>query len=142
MIINSRLYPGSHGGAGEIGNITYKEKNFEHYCSGRFFQREFGMDGYELQKAADGGDYAAREKLAAIGDHIGEIVMAAIYAFDPEIIVLGGSVSKGFEYFETRMRDKLKMFHYQNSLKHLKIVPSKKSHIAVLGAAALCLDQP
>lgn len=142
VIINGHLYSGSHGGAGEIGNIIYKEKNFEHYCSGRFFQREFGMDGYELQKAADGGDYAAREKLAAIGDHIGEVVMAALYAFDPEVIVLGGSVSKGFPYFEGRMREKMKAFHFQNSLKRLKIVLSKRNHIAVLGSAALCLDQP
>ncbi len=141
VVINGKLYSGSHGGAGEIGNITYKEKNFEHYCSGRFFLREFGADGYALQQAADGGDYAAREKLASIGDHIAEVIMAALYAFDPEIIVLGGSVSKGFPYFENRLREKLKTFHFQNSLRRLKIIPSKKANIAVLAAAALCLDQ-
>jgi glucokinase len=140
VVIHGKLYSGSNGGAGEIGNITYKEKNFEYYCSGRYFQREFGTDGYTLQQAADRGDYAAREKLASIGDHIAEVIMAALYAFDPEIIVLGGSGSKGFPYFESRMRARLKTFHFQNSLKRLKIIPTKKVNIAVLAAAALCLD--
>jgi glucokinase len=141
VVINGRLFSGRNGGAGEIGSITYKEKDFEHYCSGRFFRREFGEDGFALQQRADNGDDAAREKLAAFGDDFAEVVMALLYAYDPEMIVLGGSVSKSFPYFEGRMREKLKSFHFQSSLKRLKIVQSKKPHIAVLAAAALCLDK-
>jgi glucokinase len=143
VVIGGKLFSGSNGGAGEIGSITYKEKNFEHYCSGRFFQREFGLDGAALDQRAVAGDRDAQEKLAKFGDDFAEVIMALLYAYDPEIIVLGGAVSKPFPFFEKRLWEILKTkFHFQNSLKRLKIVRSKKPHIAVLAAAALCLDQP
>jgi glucokinase len=142
VIIDGKLYSGSNGGAGEIGSIAYKEKNFEHYCSGRFFQREFGLDGGMLYERAKNGDRKAQAMFAAFGDDFANVIMALLYAYDPEIIVLGGSVSKAYPYFEQRMRKGLKAFHFQNSLKRLKIVQSKKANIAVLAAASLCLDRP
>jgi glucokinase len=141
VVIGGKLFSGTNGGAGEIGSITYREKNFEHYCSGRYFQREFGQDGAALDYRAANGDREAQEMLASFGDHLAEVIMAALYAYDPEIIVLGGSVSKSFRFFEERVWEILKAkFHFQDSLKRLKIVQSKKPHIAVLAAAALCLD--
>jgi glucokinase len=140
VIINGKLYSGSNGGAGEIGSIAYKEKDFEHYCSGRFFQREFGLDGATLYGRAKNGDRQAQAMFAAFGDNFANVIMALLYAYDPEIIVLGGSVIKAYPYFEARMREKLKMFHFQNSVKRLKIVRNKKVNIAVLAAASLCLD--
>jgi glucokinase len=141
VVIGGKLFSGSNGGAGEIGSITYREKNLEHYCSGRFFTREFGADGAVLDRRAAAGDHAAREKLAKFGEPLAEVIMAALYAYDPEMIVLGGSVSKSFPLFEARVWEILKAkFHFQNSLKRLKIVQSKKPHIAILAAAALCLD--
>lgn len=140
VVINGRLYSGKNCGAGEIGRISYRKKDLEHYCSGRFFQREFGLDGLTLQQRAENGDRRAQKMLAAFGDNFASVIMALLYAYDPQIIVLGGSVSKSFPFFEARMREKLKTFRFQNSLKRLKIVQSKKPNIAVLGAAALCLD--
>ena len=142
IVIGGKLFSGKNGGAGEIGSITYREKNFEHYCSGRYFQREFGVDGATLDHRAANGDHVAQEQLASFGDHLAEAIMALLYAYDPEIIVLGGSVSKSFRFFEARVWEILRAkFHFQNSLKRLKIVPSKKPHIAILAAAALCLDK-
>jgi glucokinase len=141
VVINGRLYSGSNGGADEIGAIPYQGKNFEHYCSGRFFQREFGLDGATLQQRAGSGDRKAQAMLAAFGDDFASVIMALLYAYDPEIIVLGGSVSKAYPYYEKRMREKLKGFHFQNSLKKLVIAQTQKPNIAVLAAAALCLDQ-
>ena len=36
--------------------------------------------------------------LAAFGDDFANVIMAVLYAYDPEIIVLGGSVSKAYPY--------------------------------------------
>jgi glucokinase len=140
VVINGKLYSGNNGGAGEIGAIAYKGKNFEHFCSGQFFLREFGIDAATLQKRADGGDRKARAMFAAFGDHFAEVIMTLLYAYDPEIIVLGGSVNIAYPYFEKRMREKLRRFDFQSSLKKLVITQTKKPNIAVLGAAALCLD--
>jgi len=142
VIINGRLYSGSNGGAGEIGAIAWRDKDFEHYCSGRFFQREFGLEGAILQQRAAGGDRQAQAMLAAFGDDFANVIMALLYAYDPEIIVLGGSVIKAYPYYEERMREKLKAFHFQKSLKKLVIARTRKPNIAVLAAAALCLDNP
>jgi glucokinase len=142
VIIDGRLYSGGNGGAGEIGSIAYKGKNFEYYCSGRFFQREFGLDGGTLFERAKKGDREAQAMFAAFGDDFANVIMALLYAYDPEIIVLGGSVSKAYPYFKQRMWEGLKAFHFQNTLKRLKIVQSKKVNIAILAAASLCLDSP
>jgi glucokinase len=140
VVINGKLYSGSNNGAGEIGSIAYQEKDFEHYCSGRFFQREFGVDGATLHERAQNGDRRAQAMFAAFGDNFANVIMALLYAYDPEIIVLGGSVIKAYPFYEKRMREKLKMFHFQNSLKKLVIAQTQKPNIAVLAAAALCLD--
>lgn len=140
VIIGGKLFTGANGGAGEIGHAPYKGEDYEHYCSGRFFQREFGLDAAEIQQRADQGDFKAAEMLAAFGDAFGDAIMAVLYAYDPEIIVLGGGVSKAWPFFEKRMREKLRAFKFQNALKRLKIVQTQKPHIAVLAAAALCLD--
>jgi glucokinase len=142
VIINGRLYSGSNGGAGEIGAIAYRDRDFEHYCSGRVFPREYGLDGATLQQHTKGGDRQAQAMLAAFGDDFANVIMAVLYAYDPEIIVLGGSVSKAYPYFEKRMREKLKAFHFQNSLKKLVLARTRNPNIAVLAAAALCLDNP
>jgi glucokinase len=141
VVINGKLYTGSNGGAGEIGHSPYKDEEFEYYCSGRFFQREFGLDAAEVEKRAETGDFKAAEMLAAFGDHFANVIMAVLYAYDPEIIVLGGGVSNAYPYFKNRLWERLRAFRYQDSLKRLKIVQSKKPHIAILAAAALCLDE-
>jgi len=140
IIIGGKIFYGSNGSAGEIGHAPYLENEFEHYCSGRFFQREFGLDAFTAEQRANAGDRAAQKMFDAFGDHFANAIMTLLYAYDPEIIVLGGGVSNAFPLFEKRMRERLKTFHFQSSLKRLKIVRSKKPNIAVLAAAALCLD--
>jgi glucokinase len=141
VVINGKLYSGSHGGAGEIGHSPYGQSEFEYYCSGRFFEREFGIDAFTAEQRADQGDPAALKMFEAFADHFADVIQAIVYTFDPEIIVLGGGVSKAFRHFEKPMWTNLKArFRFQHSLERLKIVVGKKPDIAVLAAAALCLD--
>ncbi len=141
VVVNGKLYSGTHCGAGEIGNITYLEKNFEYYCSGRFFPREYGVDAYTAEQQADKGDPEAKKMFEAFAGHFADMIMTALYAFDPEIIVLGGGVSLAFRHFKEPMWEKIRAkYHFPSSLKHLKITLSKKPNIAVLAAASLCLD--
>lgn len=142
VIINGALYTGSNGGAGEVGHAPYQAEEFEYYCSGRYFQREFGLGAAEVEQRAEKGDAKAIKMLASFGDHFADVIMAVLYAYDPEMIVLGGGVSHAYPFFEKRMREKLAQFRFQDALKRLKIVQTKKPNIAVLAAAALCLDIP
>lgn len=141
VVINGKLFSGSHGGAGEIGHSPYRQSEFEYYCSGRFFDREFGIDAMTAEQRADAGDPAALKMFEAFADPFADVIQAAVYAFDPEIIVLGGGVSKAFRHFEKPMWANLKArFRFRHSLEQLKIVAGKKPDIAVLAAAALCID--
>jgi glucokinase len=137
IIINNKLYEGRNCGAGEFGMIPYKNKNFEYFCSGHYFTDEFVTTGKDLFIRAKKGDAAAIEIFSMFGTNLGEVIKVIMYSYDPEVIVLGGSVSKAYEFFEPEMRKSISEFAYSNSIKNLKIEVSEIENISVLGAAAL-----
>ncbi|MFQ6045028.1 MAG: ROK family protein [Gemmatimonadales bacterium] len=140
IIIDGRLYPGSNCGAGEFGLIPYLESIYEHYCSGQFFTRHVGQTGAEVFRRAAEGDREALKVFTEFGRHLGEAVKTILYAFDPELIVLGGSVRKAYRFFEAAMWDSIRSFAFPNSIESLTIAVSKLEHVAILGAAALHYD--
>ncbi|XWN37255.1 MAG: ROK family protein [Balneola sp.] len=140
LIFNNVLYSGSNCGAGEVGMLPYKDSIFEHYCSGQFFEIHKKTTGEELFKKAKEGNIEALEAYNEFGTHLGNAVKAIVYAYDPEVIVLGGSVSKAFSLFQNSMYKELEDFAYLNSIRNLKIKTTERESVAVLGAAALVLD--
>lgn len=139
VVVDGRLYSGSNCGAGELGAIPYREHTLEYYCSGAFFARA-GVAGHEQQRRAERGDAEARRLYDEFGFELGYAVMVALYAFDPELVVLGGSVSRAFALFAPAMWRRLGEFSYPHALARLEIAPSEVEHVAILGAAALYLD--
>ncbi len=140
IIIDRRLYSGANCGAGEIGTIPYKEQTVEYYCSGQFFSRNYGVSGRVLYERAQKGDSNALHAFREFGNEMSHALMTALYAFDPEIVIFGGSVSQAFPFFEKAMRENLVSFAYQHALERLVIDRSERPDIALLGGAALYLD--
>ena len=140
VIVDGRLYSGANCGAGEIGSIPYRDGALETYCSGEYFERAAGQSGDVLFELARQGDQEALRLFGDYGHELGQAVMTVLYAYDPELIVLGGSVSTGFEFFEAGLRRRLKAFDYQHILERTNITPSHIEHVAILGAAALHMD--
>jgi glucokinase len=140
IIANGRLYSGANCGAGEFGMLPYLDRDFEAYASGQFFERVHGLTGRELAVRAERGDGAALAAFAEFGRHLGEAVKAICYAVDPEIIVLGGSVSRSFRFFQAALRETFQSYAYSIARERLKIEVSATDNIALLGAAALYLD--
>jgi len=139
VIINGQLYSGANCGAGELGAIPYRDRTFEYYASGQRFQRDHGESGAVLHARAQRGDPEALNIFSAFGLDFGQMMLATLYAYDPEMIVLGGSVSKAFPFFEASMREVLAQFAYKHALDRLQIRVSERPDIAILGAAALCI---
>jgi glucokinase len=139
IIIDGRLYHGVNGGAGEIGLIPYRDHTIEQYCGGEFFQRT-GVGGEEVFRRAQDGDPEALRIYHEYGFELGVAVLAALYAYDPELIVFGGSISRAFPLFERGMRERLATYAYPHTLERLEIARSEIEHAAILGAAALSLD--
>jgi glucokinase len=140
IIIDGRLYSGPNCGAGEIGCIPYRESTLEDYAAGRFFEREAGVGGEVVFERAKGGDPEALRLFHAFGLELGHAILTILYAYDPELIVLGGSIASAFPYFEGGVREKLRSFAYQHVLDKLVIARSETDDVAILGAAALCID--
>jgi len=140
VIIAKKLYNGSNCGAGEFGHIPYQCHDFEYYCSGQRFERDYGISGAELFEKAQKDDREALRIFDLFGLDLGNAIQAVLYALDPQIIVLGGSVSNAYPYFQTAMFETLKKFKYQHALKRLIIERSQNPQIAILGAAALVYD--
>jgi glucokinase len=140
IILNGRLYSGPNCGAGEFGMILYKDTILEHYASGQFFVRNYGIRGEEVHSRAERGDPEARAIFDRFGVHLGDALMIIMLAVDPEAIILGGSVSRDFPFFEKAMRERMKVFPYHKTLERVVIEVSAEPRIAILGAAALYLD--
>lgn len=139
IIINGQLYNGAHSAAGEFGQVLYKHGIMEQYSSGQFFLKKCEMNGDEVFARAKRRDLRALETYDEYGYHLGKALSLIVYAVDPEIIILGGSVSKAFRYFEKAMKKSLKESSYKKVFSHLKIDVSANPRISLLGAASLCL---
>jgi glucokinase len=137
IIINDRLFEGVNCGAGEIGLLPYLDHNIEYYASGNLFKVKFNSTAEEANKRAADGDPKAIEQWKEFGMHVGEALKCVGYAYDPEAIVLGGSLSKAFRFFNEPMRQSMLDFEFPESIKRLKIFQSTNDNITVLGAAAL-----
>ena len=140
LIMNGRLYSGSNCGAGEFGMIPWKDGILEHYCSGQFFQRTRNMSGEQLFQEAARGNPEASVAFAEYGQNLGRALEIILLAVDPQIIILGGSVSKSFALFREAMWASLESFPYRRSLRNLVIEASQLENCAILGAAALFYD--
>ncbi len=140
IIINGKLYTGNNCGAGEFGEIVFKQHNIEYYCSGKYFVQMYNITGEDLFEKAMKGDPKALKIFDEFGKNMGKTLSIVVHSVDPEIIILGGSVSKAFKFFEKSMMKSLKESIYTRSYSRLKIEISKTEKIAILGAASLYFD--
>lgn len=137
LVIDGQLYRGRNAGAGEIGSIPYLDRDYEYYCSSRFFVGK-GTSGKEAAVAAANGDPEALKIMNEFGVHVGKLVQMIMFAYDPAVIILGGSISKAYPLFCDAMWKEIRNFPYPKSVENLEIFQSEQVHAAFLGAANLC----
>ena len=140
VIINGKLYSGFNCGAGEFGLLNYQDKILEYYCSGSFFQNVYQLDGVKVFEDARNGDARALELYMELGTHIGHAIKMVMYAYDPQLIILGGSVRLAYEFFQKQMWEEIKTFVYPKSAQRIRIEVSALQNSGILGAAALYYD--
>ena len=135
IIINGHLYEGRNAGAGEIGCLSYLDKDYESYCSTPFFVAH-NTSGAELAAKAQAGDAEAQALWDEFGHHIGELVKAVLFAYDPEAIIFGGGIAAGHPYFEKVMHKTVQTFPYETA-KDVKILFSTDGDMGLYGASVL-----
>jgi glucokinase len=137
IIINDQLFNGNNCGAGEIGLLHYLDHNIEYYVSGNLFKVKFGLSAEEAHYQVQQGSAIAQGYWNEFGGHLAEALKAVVYTYDPEAIVLGGSLSKAYSFFEASMHTALQDFTFPESIRRLRIFQSQDENIPLLGAAAL-----
>jgi len=139
IVINGKLYEGKNCGAGEFGMMPYLDTIYEDYCSGQYFIKKHSIMGDILFQKAESGDKSAQDIFKEYGFHLGMAVKAIIYAYDPDMIVIGGSVKQAYPYYKTEMWEVLNTIAYRNTQKSLRIEVSGLENAALYGAAELDL---
>jgi glucokinase len=137
IIINNSLYCGINCGAGEIGSLPYRDSNFEFYTSSMFFESVYSTSAFKAHQDSMDKINGSEIIWNAYGTHLGNVIKAVMYTYDPEVIILGGSISKAYPFFETAMKVAMSDFQFPESLRRMKILRSQIDNIALLGAAAL-----
>ncbi|MBK5261317.1 MAG: ROK family protein [Peptostreptococcaceae bacterium] len=137
LIINGQLYEGRNCCAGEFGMLPYLNENYEFYCSGQFFSKFNSGDAADMHEKALSGDPNAIQLYQNFGKHIGIVIKSILYAYDPDIVLIGGSLSKAFDLYKEAMYDEISDFAFRSTLQNLKIEISELAESAILGAAAL-----
>lgn len=135
IMIGGHLYEGRNAGAGEIGCLSYLDKDYESYCSTPFFVSH-NTSGAELAAKAQAGDAEALALWDEFGHHIGELVKAVLFAYDPEAIIFGGGIAASHPYFEKAMHETVQTFPYETA-KDVKILFSEDGDMGLYGASVL-----
>lgn len=140
VITENRLYSGTNCGAGEFGCIPYRDHNYEYYLTTDYFDIKYGLRPDVLFTRAQKNDKIALAILEQFGFDFGEAIKTILYTYDPECIIVGGSISKFFPYFQEAMWKVVRKFQYEKTVEKLCIEVTEEPDIAVLGAAALYYD--
>ncbi|SFU18288.1 glucokinase [Algoriphagus locisalis] len=137
IVINGHLYSGVNSAAGEWCSSTYLDKDFEHYCSGKFFERFYHKKPKALAKLAVAGDPIALKAFNEYGHHLGELIKHILYALAPEAVILGGSIRKTYPLFKESLYKSLSTFNYPTVIERFEILLSEMDETAIHGAVAL-----
>ena len=137
IIINDVLVRGSSCAAGEFGNIPYQDARLKTYCSEEFFERQHGKSFEEFFDRAQSSEAEALRVFAEFGRHLGQAILTIMYTIDPEIVIIGGPISKAFKLFYDALWQKVSECPYKNSMNDLMVDVNDEPNIGILGAASL-----
>lgn len=110
IIDDGRVISGCYGMAGEIWKSPLEKEHVENFVSGagltQLFKTRTGrnISGEDIQRLAEKGDSDALSVFAEFGYFLGKTLAWIVNCFDPDAIVLGGSVAHSFVFFEQPMR--------------------------------------
>lgn len=126
ITVNGKILSGAYSSAGELGHLTVvpdgrncpcgKIGCLELYSSGTAIAndatalRGITTSAKEVFSLARGGDEKMKKIIKDAADNLG-LAMSAVYQLiDPEVIVLGGSVTKDYDDFKETLRTSLNRY--------------------------------
>jgi len=149
LVIGHKIFHGRNNAA-ELGHMTIDHngrvsrcKNhgcIETHVAARGITKLFDnkTEPKEIYELAKKHNKKAKKSFDQMGSYLGIGLVNIMYAFDPDLIVLGGKISNAWEFFSKSMNQEIKSRYF------LVPCPVKKSILVepgILGAAALVLEK-
>ncbi|MFD2044793.1 ROK family protein [Ornithinibacillus salinisoli] len=151
VVIEGKLYHGAQDIAGEIGHMTIDMNGEVCACGNRGCLQTFATgsaiaklakldSGEEVFQLANEGKEKYAQVLREVGTVIGIGLTNLIHIINPQIIVLGGGVSKAEKFILPSIKETIEKRGLTDEAKRTRIVVTKLSDDAtLLGAVALLL---
>ena len=157
IVIEGKLLHGTHGSGAEIGHMVLNKNEtavcgcgkrgcVEQYCSATGIVRLAGLHGMEnvtckdIFDAGKAGDKVALEVLDEYYEYLGEFLGTLCSVIDPEIVVLGGGVSKAGDVLLTGVEPYFHKYVFHAASKVKFALASLGNDAGAYGAFKLALD--
>ncbi|MGC8595892.1 MAG: ROK family protein [Candidatus Kryptoniota bacterium] len=147
IIINRKIYIGATESAGEIWPSPYENGTIEDLVSGagvtKIYKKISGDDksALEIETLARSGDEAALATWDEFGKHLSVAISWSMNLVDPDIVILGGSISNAFDLFFNSLEKNLRKHICPVPAQRTKMVAARLgSNAGFIGAAALALE--
>lgn len=144
FVYNNEIFNGATSTALEFAMTPYQDGVYEDYISGRGLAKIYKtvtgreIKPIEVTNQAREGKESALETWLIFGRHLADALTVLVMVLDPDIIVIGGSVAQGWDYFYQSLEEKLRAGIHAGPAGHLKIARSQLGELAaIIGAASL-----
>ncbi len=144
FVWDGRILSGAHGTATEYGLAPYNDGTFEDYACGPALERNYesiageSRTGLQIFRLAQEGNANALAAWSLLGRSVGHSLVYVTHLLDPGIIVVGGSLAAGFEFFIDSLREVVDAHLFDNQKGKLRIEPAELGDAApVIGSALL-----
>ena len=146
LAINGEMFTGGNGMAMEYGLSTFEWGMCEKNVSIRFIRnRAKELYGKELSPRIvedfwNNGDPKAIKIYNEFGEYLGIVLSHVINMIDPQIITIGGGLSKAFDCFEKTMIMKIKDNCPSFNQNKIIISPSKLRELSTMVGACIMVE--
>ncbi len=146
IVIDGQVFSGSSHNAGEVAYCPVDDSDYDTACSGggvvRQYERLAGsarrLDANQIGDLAEQGDESAKTAWKAYGATVGAAVGAIASILDPSLVVIGGSVARRAELFQTELEKSARKILAPQAAEQFRLRRSQLGAAAgVTGAAEL-----
>ena len=167
ITLNGKILRGKNGTAAEIGHICVEPFGAPCGCGSRgcveqyssatavvriarelenqypkyVLAKSFDLTSLKIYQAGKGGDKLALEVFRQMGFYLGIALADLVNVLNPEIIVIGGGASAGWDLFIEHVREQILARAFKEPAESVKLVRAELGDDAgILGAARLAFD--
>jgi glucokinase len=148
VILDKKIFNGSHGTAAEIWPSPYRSGIIEDFVSGRGVSEIYksisgkNTTSIEVYKLALEGDSQALQTWSEFGAHLAVPIAWAINIIDPEIVILGGSITSAYSFFKISMEEHLRKWICPVPADRTKVILAQLgANAGFIGAACLVIEK-